>query len=349
MQVNNQWSKRPADERFESLLAMRDHFNDVRAHSRALVASTRQLHVAPVERDGLLLYGANGVGYEPTHFSFGQLSTLAEAPSGYLRTLPAPMAADCINYGLQVKRDIEDVGILLYKNGKQELRAATGPRYGRIWNSDITDSLISRFGDGVSGQWTVPGEFGRELTHLTKANTTLFASDRDMFVFLADERNRIDVAGRSLARGFFVWNSEVGASTFGLGTFLFDFVCCNRIIWGASQYSELKIRHTASAPDRFIADVTPALERYAAASSQNIVEAVEAARADRLNNVDDFLAKRYGPRMVASIKKVHEIEEQRPIETRWDVVVAVTAKARAIEHQDARVELERNAGELLSV
>src|SRR4029077_11886170 len=170
---------------------------------------------------------------------------------------------------------------------------------------------------------------------------------RDMFVFLCDEERRIEVAGRSLARGFFVWNSEVGSAGLGLGTFLFYFVCCNRMIWGSQDYKELRIRHTASAPDKFIADVTPALHRYSEGSSQNVVEAVEAARADRLSDVNEFLSKRYGPSQVETLKKVHELEEGRPIETRWDVVVAVSAKAKAIEHQDARVELERSAGSLL--
>ena len=32
-----------------------------------------------------------------------------------------------------------------------ELRAATGPAYGRIWDADIVDALVERFGDGVSG------------------------------------------------------------------------------------------------------------------------------------------------------------------------------------------------------
>src|SRR5205085_2945852 len=97
-------------------------------------------------------------------------------------------------------------------------------------------ALVERFGDGVSGHWRVPGEFGNRIT-VTKENTTLFASDRDMFVFLADEDRRIDVPGRrngsgSMARGFFVWNSETGDKTLGLGFFLFDYVCANRIVWG---------------------------------------------------------------------------------------------------------------------
>lgn len=343
--ANQNWASRPNDERFVSLLEMAAHFERVRANSRGVVVSTKRLEVRPGNEQRLELYGPNGVGYEPTNWSFGQLATLANAPAGYLRTLPAEMAADCLNYGLY-RRDIEDVGILLSRlDDKPEVRAATGPRYGRIWNSEIVGSLVTRFGDGLSGQWRVPGEFGREVT-VTKSNTTLFASDRDFFVFLCDERNRIEWNNRSMARGFFVWNSEVGAATFGLATFLFDFVCCNRLIWGGAEYSELKMRHTVSAPEKFIHEVSPALERYAASSSTGIVAALEDAKRDKLSDVDEFLAKRFSRGLVNKFKAVHELEEQRPIETRYDAINAVTAYAKGIEYQDQRIELEREAGKL---
>lgn len=351
MQAHNQWAKRPDDERFTSLDEMLAHFSKVRQESRALVVSNHRIALQPSET-GLELVGANGHGYEPTHWSFGQLAALAEAPAGYLRTLPAPMAADCVNYGLRFKRSAEDIGVLLQKNGSCTLRCATGPRYGRIWNEDIVRSMVERFGDGVTGQWTVPGEFGVTLDQVTKRNTTLFASDRDMFVFLADEKNRIEIANRrdgqkgSLARGFFVWNSEVGAATFGLGCFLFDYVCCNRMIWGASQYKEIKIRHTVSAPDRFIEEITPALCSYANDSSQRVIDTVKAAQAQKLDDLDEFLGKRFGKGMIEPIKTAHILEEHRPIETRFDVITAATAYARGIKHQDRRVELERLAGDL---
>jgi hypothetical protein len=258
------------------------------------------------------------------------------------------MAADCLNYGLKIDRPIEDVGILLHRNDRNILRAATGPNYGRIWNLEVTNALIDKFGDGVTGQWTVPGEFGKALDAVTKRNTTLYASDRDMFVFLANESNRIEVAGRSLARGFYVWNSEVGSATFGVGCFLFDFVCQNRIVWGQQDYKEIKVRHTVSAPDRFLGEIQPALRRYSESSSTDIVSAVSDAASDKLADVEKFLAERFGPKMVQGIKTVHQLEENKPIETRWDVIVGVTAYAKGIEHQDSRVDLERQAGKLLA-
>ncbi len=213
--------------------------------------------------------------------------------------------------------------------------------------------LVDRFGDGVNSQWRVPGEFGNRVT-VTKDNTTLYASDRDMFVFLADEENRIELPGRragrsgSFARGFFVWNSEVGKTTLGAGFFLFDYVCCNRIIWGADQYTEVRIRHTKGAPDRWLEEVTPVLREYSQASAKPVIEAIEDARNKHVEaNLDQFLANRFGKRMVAPIKAIHETEEGRPIETLWDVTVAATAHARSFKNTDARLEIERTAGELL--
>ena len=53
--------------------------------------------------------------------------------------------------------------------------------------------------------------------------------------------------------------------------------------------------------------------------------------------------------MVVPIKAIHESEEGRPIETLWDVTVAATAHARSFKNTDARLEIERAAGELLKL
>jgi hypothetical protein len=361
MQASRQWVSRPADERFTSLTDLHSHCVEQRSRSRGAVVSTRQLEARPDPNDetgGLMVYGPSGAGYAPSNWAFGQIATLAEAPAGYLRTLPAPIAADCVNYGLKFKRDVDDVGILIRKpNGHAgEIAAATGPRYGRIWNSEITAQLVRRFGNGVDdGDWRVPGEFGRAVT-VTKDNTTLYASDRDLFVFLADERNRIDVPNRrngasgSMARGFFVWNSEVGAQVFGFAQFLFDYVCCNRIVWGAQDYKELRIRHTVSAPDRFLEEIEPTLRRLSHDSAAPIVDTIEAVKEKRVDDLADFLkSRRFAANMAVKVNAAHEREEGRPIETAWDVVTGMTAYAKTISYQDERVALEREAGKILDL
>lgn len=357
MQASNQWASRPADERFTSLLTMQDHFTRIRDASIASVVASRKIEALPAaDNRGMQIVVNDSDAYTPTNWSFGQIAQLAGAPGGYLRSLPSPIAADCVNYGLKFERDVEDVGLLTYANGSAQLRAATGPRYGRIWNSDIVAALVDRFGDGVSGDtFKVPGEFGERMD-VTAENTTLYASDRDMFVFLADEDHRIEIPNRrngeagSMARGFFVWNSEVGGKTFGLATFLFDYVCCNRIVWGAAEYKEITLRHTQSAPVKFIEEITPALETYAKSSTASITQAITDARAAKIEgDVSDFLAKRFGARRAVVIEKTHELEEGRPIETLWDAATGVTAYARSIPFQDQRVDVEREAGALLAL
>lgn len=355
MQASREWASRPADERFTSLVEMGAHFDRIRDASRNRVQSSRRLTAIGEGREDLLLQTESGELFAPTNWAFGQLAQRAEAPAGYLRTLPAAIAADAINYGLKFKRAIEDVGVLTYQNGSNTVRAITGPNYGRIWNGEIVEHLLARFGDGVTGAFKVPGEFGRPV-EITKANTTLFAGDRDMFVFLADEEHRIANPARDgapMARGFFVWNSEVGSATFGLATFLFDYVCCNRMVWGPAEYREIRLRHTSSAPDKFLEELAPALVSYANSSSASITHALEAAKAARIDGsdgaLDDFLAKRFGKRLAPVLKATHEAEEGRPIESLWDAATAVTAHAKTITWQDERVELERAGGALLDL
>ncbi len=358
--ASTQWANRPSDQRFTSLPELMAKVSFEKERSRATILTTRQIECAPADDDqlrGMKLIGPNGEA-SPNHWSFGQLAGLAKAPAKYLRTLPAPIAADAMNYGLKFSRDVEEVGLLLTKtNGHVDLRAATGPRYGRIWNSDIVQALMDRFGDGVEGDFRVPGEFGVKVD-VTKENTTIYGSDRDIFVFLADEVNRIEMPNRraglngssSLARGFFVWNSEVGSESVGGAFFMFDYACKNRIVWGAEGFSEIRLRHTATAPDRWLEEIAPVLVAYAQSSAAPIEAQIKAAQAQRVDDdLDAFLRKRFAPGQVQAIKAAHEREENRPIETLWDAVTGITAFAKTIEHQDSRVFIEREAGKVLDL
>lgn len=360
MQASAQWASRPSDERFTSLTALAAHCEAIRNNSVERVLSSRQLHVEPAgdtEHRGLQCVGPNGHPVTFSHWSFNQVASEFGGSGGYLRSLPAPLAADCLNYQIHHAHSAKDMGILLTKDdmGNKQLRAATGPGYGRIWNGTIANGLAKRFGDGVTGHWRVPGEFGKRIV-VTKDNTTLYASDRDMFVFLADEERRITVPNRrdgkpgSLARGFFMWNSEVGSKTFGFAYFLFDYACSNRIVWGAQEYKEVTIRHSKSAPFRWVDEVTPAIESFATSSSFGTEQILIKAQAKKVEDLDAFLkARKFTSAQIVGVKAAHFADEQRPIESLWDVTTGVTAYARGIQYQDQRVDLERAAGKILQL
>lgn len=380
MKASREWSSRPDDQRFVTLLDMRDHFQHVRDTSMELVVRKQDLAFSPDlaspggRTDPFALVASMPdekiVEMTMANIAFTQVAGLAGAPAAHLRKLPAALVSDELNYLLRfgpkstvaTDRD-EEVGVLItgenvgrhgrdYVDGAT-MRAATGARYGRIWNSQVVAALVDKFGDGVSGEWKVPGLFGKPVA-VDKKNTTLYASDRDLFVFLADEERRIEVSDRrdgksgSLSRGFFTWNSEVGAATMGVGMFLFDYACENRIVWGMSDYEEVRIRHTPRAPERWLQEITPAIEAYANASTESVETAIAAAKALRLDtDLDSFLKGRFGQAAGQTIKETHLLEEQRPIETAWDVVVGATAYAKSIKHQDGRVRVEKVAGDVL--
>jgi hypothetical protein len=367
MQAHREWSRRPAEERFTSLPALHAKLAQLRNNSRELVVANRSFEAVPLDGEQLVIEMTTANGREPvqvdtTHWSFGQLSGLASAPAGYIRTLPAPIAAMNLNYGLKVRREIEEVGTLLTRNddGSVYIRAATGPKYGRIWNAEMVAAIMEIFGDGINGKFRIPGEWGQQVA-ITQDNTTLYGSDKDVFVFLCDEVNRIENPDRrdgksgTLARGWFGRNSEVGDGMLELDSFLFDYVCGNRIVWGASGMQRIRIRHTASAPYKWREELIPALKRYENGSAVGIEDALRDAKAARLGDaVDEFLSKHFGTQKVGSklgekIKAAHIADEGRPIETAWDVITGATAYARSLPFQDDRLTVERAAGDIFNM
>src|SRR5262245_4979285 len=154
MKASAQWANRPADERFWNL---QDLLTATRAHHAAANTATLKLSDMRVEVvDGdLQLMGKTGIPAQITHFAFGQLSARAEAPASYLRTLPATLAAQNINYGLKARAAAEpntEAKLLLHKNGGFYARAITSDKYTRIWNDHIVERLLKLESDG----WKVP-------------------------------------------------------------------------------------------------------------------------------------------------------------------------------------------------
>jgi hypothetical protein len=357
--ASREWSTRPADERFTSLFALAAFKKFEFEHKRRKTIPNRELTVIPSTTDPLdiAITGPNGHPAKLTNWSYSQLATLSGVPGDYIvrSKMPAALAADNFNWGLHHARTPESISVLLRQKEDNSvwLGALNGPNYGPVWDSEIVDTLVNEFGDGVTGDWCVPGEFSKKLPSVTKENTTLYASDRDMWVFLADETNRIEIPNRragkstSLARGFYIGNSEVGAKKLTLGTFLFDYVCCNRMIWGARDHNEINIRHTAAAPYRWLEEVKPILKTLKTSSPKPITESIKEAQNTKIKtDIDTFLASRFG--VSSAIKSTHMLEEGRPIETIWDAVVGATAYARELAYVDSRVKIEREAGVLLA-
>lgn len=366
--VSSEWFSRPDDERYLSLSAL---YAAVRARAdraTARTTETRTLRVeasrGDAERLALIVPGREEP-IAPTHWSFGQMCSLVGAPAGYMRQLPAPLAGINMQHGLLSHR-AELVKTLEADDGRIELRAVTGPDYGRIWDHELVAAVMKIAGEGTGDtRWKVPGLLDcSTMTHnpfveVTKDTTTLYASDRDVFLFLVDDAHPIE-AGRLpngdpdlYFRGFYCWNSEVGSKTLGMASFYLRAVCMNRNIWGAEGFEEISIRHSKFASHRFAHQAAPALERFATSSPAPFLAGIRAAREQTVARKDEdresFLRRRgfSRPETEKIIATVLE-EEGRPPESIFDFVQGITALARAKPHQDARLELEGKAAKLLS-
>jgi hypothetical protein len=250
-------------------------------------------------------------------------------------------------------------------DGRVELRAVTGPEYGRIWDKDLVAAVMSIAGNGTGDtMWKVPGVLDwSSMTHnplvdITKDTTTLYASDRDVFLFLCDDTHPIE-AGRLpngepdlYFRGFYAWNSEVGSKTLGIASFYLRAVCCNRNLWGVQNFEEITIRHSKFAAHRFAHEAAPALTNFANSSPAPFIAGIRAARerivARNDEDRDRFLRKRgFSKTETGKIIDTVLREEHRPPESIFDFVQGITALARGKTHQDTRLGLEGKARKLL--
>lgn len=354
--ASSQWATRPDDQRFLSIADLKASVEQRRSESWTASTPVGSLRVS-IDEGGLKLdtYDRSRgevIPLQPTHFAFGQLASYAGAPAPYLRKLPQELAAINLQWGLEHAPVRENALVLAQTNGHHAMRAMTSTSYGRIWDRDVV-AAVERV--NPDGRWQVPA--ASYATTNPKRATTLYASDRDVFMFLVDPEHPIEVPGEKspLFRGFYVWNSEVGAATFGLTTFLYRYVCDNRIIWGATDVQELRIRHTGGAPERFAYEGQRYLERYASESPRQLVEpivkaqAFEVPQAEKKGSGWETWLKARGFTASESKKAVESaIAEEGQARSLWDIIQGLTASARSIEHTDARVDLETRAGKLMS-
>ncbi len=278
--------------------------------------------------------------------------------------MPAALAGINLQHGLIAHR-AEQVKLYQAHDGRTELRAATGPDYGRIFDHELVSAVMKIAGDGVGEtRWKVPGVldwssmYYNPYVDVSRDTTTLYASDRDVFLFLVDDTHPIE-AGKLpngepdlYFRGFYCWNSEVGAKTLGMATFYLRAVCMNRNLWGVENFEEVKIRHSKFAANRFAHEAAPALEHFAESSPQHFISGIKAARERVVARNDEdresFLRKRdFSKAEAAKIVATVLNEEGRPPESIYDFVQGITAFARTKANQDNRLDIEGKARKLL--
>jgi len=364
--AHKQWAARPADERFETLSALHSAVTERDNQSQEGRIYTDRVSL---EVNGNIILKGEQRDAALTHWSAGQLLQRLGVPRDLLAKLE-PNVATAVVMDRLPKSITEGAldrrqRVLLGGHGTDAsvLRALHGDRYERLWDKTVTSTLLEYLPQG----WRNPvafkgGEWGAELVP-----SGLYAGDRDMFAFFVDGGDwadkpvgSFDVDGDGFNRGFYVWNSEVGAKTFGFTTFMFRVVCGNNIVWGASGIHTFSARHAGNAND-----VLRGFRRYLSTLNENqsadaFVTAVRDAKehiavaiaAKRDTTLEDAFTKFKGKFTQTEITDALDAilrEEKGARGSRWDWLQGFTAVARTKQNADDKTDMESKASKLLLV
>src|SRR5439155_7809708 len=139
--AHREWASRPPDERYASVQALYEAARTRRARIEERTTETVDLRTEVVDDDDLAICNTSGRTAALTHWSFGQLATMAAAPPQYLRSLPAAIASDAINHGLQrVSRDQHQ--LFVEDTAPWTVHAITSSRYARVHHDELASRVL---------------------------------------------------------------------------------------------------------------------------------------------------------------------------------------------------------------
>lgn len=338
MLASAQCFNRPDDHRFETLDDMAAMLKLQHDRSKRELVSSKRWKVAESSAGLRMVDAETQQGHDLTAYSLGQLATFAKIPTAVLGRLTNETASRALNESLSLTMvdQHKDYSLLSYTNGSSRLRAINSDRYATVPNYRVVEAL-RQYDDLSRPQKAFNGATG------------LYAGDRDMFAFLVDPTGWFEVNGEWFTRGVCVWNSEVGARSFGVQTFYFQRVCCNHIIWGADQTTKFRRRHIGKdivteclntmndmiessrrqAPDGFAAVVKAAMEAGVDADKAAAILATKG------------LSKQLAQAAIESADKDGHL-------TVWALVDAITRLAREESYTAERMDVDRIGASLLT-
>lgn len=351
LRAHHEWASRPADQRFQTVQALLDAVRARQEVSRERPVELQNLIVETNDLNGVVVRAKDkNVPVAFTNWSFDQFSRTVGAPAYYLNKLPAELAAQNLNHGIQTSKERNMLALLSGTNETgHRIRALTSERYARVWDREIVEWAADRTtGTG----WELPlaysnGKFGAE-----KVPSGAYASDRDVFLFMVDYSKAIEVKNEQLFRGFYAWNSEVGSKSFGLEFFLFRMVCGNHIVHGFNQVARLSKRHigkTMKVDSREQAGKM--LDIYMNSDTSAERNGIRRALEFHVKEDDKVawlrqkgFAKHEAEGAIAAIA-----EENEDRDSLWGLTQGLTAYARQLPNLDDRADLDARAGRLLAL
>lgn len=345
-----QYATRPQDERHPSVSAMVDAARADKDASREVTYNLKDLRA--IDTDGSVQLASPRGAADLTHWSFGQLARTLGAPAAYLRDLPAPLAADCLNHGISETAPGTSVQLLAkITDDAPIIRSVTSEAYGRVWDADLYGAIADRI-TSRDPRWTLPPTW-------TGEPAGAYRGDRDSFLILTnggsivtDPSNRSN--GGEMYRGLLIRNSEVGAASIVIEQILYRFVCGNHMLWGAVIDKAFRRRHIGTAVLRdTLREISSIAYRWTEQSPardeaiiRGLIDAeIAHTRAAVVDELMSFGATKAQAGAAYDAAERHESASPRSF---WGAAQGFTRISQESGYQDDRYELDKLAALVLT-
>jgi hypothetical protein len=189
---------------------------------------------------------------------------------------------------------------------------------------------------------------------------SLYASDHDMFAFvrLANQTVQQPTDGSlpPMYKGLIYWNGEVGERKIGAMKFLYNSMCGNHIIWGASEVVEFSARHVGNVANK-LREFEIEIKKYAEESTSDVEAMIKKAHkqviASTKEEVLDFL---FGKRSIGLTRKTLEAayeavvpEQDGDPNTVWGMMQGLTRHSQTILHADKRQDVDKAGARIMRI
>lgn len=384
MDASYQWAKRPADETFSSIQELRDQTRSWWDQSHEVEEEYRNLAVLTMNGQDLnLLSGETGVQAPLSTWAMSQLCQRAGAPASYLRTLPANLAAVCLNEGLKEKREEGGKALLfVMQNGSTMVRAINGEHYSRLPNYKIAEFCMRQEEGGFRLPPARPSGMLKGDPRVRPATEEdvlrsrhhgmgigvgdmiqpagAWASNHDCFIVMVDDEHYIqDPKGNQLFRAFIVRNGELGEVGIRFTCFYYEAVCGNLIFWNVSQKLDVSLRHIGDAAERSFKEFDAASLLFSNQSAEEDQQKLTRASQFLLGPMkEDVVEKVWNIKKLGlskvRVERAYDIAEEREEvygdpRSVWGMVNGLTELSQQGIYADERVQMDRAAGRLLEL
>ena len=293
------------------------------------------------------------------HTSLSQVCGMAGGGMNVINRLSAETASLALNELLResgANKKGYSVNVM-DKGAYKSIRSFYSPRYERVPDVEVAKhfrSLANNYGYEPAG--TFAGKRGG-LAPIKEDCTGLYVGERDIFGFLANERDPVEIDGGSALYSAMIFgNSECKTSTLFFLHCYYSYICGNMILWNVGYTNESKKKHIGTPRDVLIG-ATEAFQKAEAdqiSTRDKVYGLVKTAQrtmfANSIKNAKEKLEKYMNKKQASNVLEFIEHPRAYPVSplSYYGIGSAITLYSQTYSNANEMMGLNRISGKLMS-